>query len=194
MKFSIYIDQLVLDYWKGKIDFIDCGLIGFIQDLNPDNPEIRKHMWREHFRISLEWLQEELPLLAMSRQAISKRMKKLKQLGILSILDRRIAGEGIMKLTYYKHSGLFWKIHKRRHDEATKAARKVTVSHQPEFTGEKSPVNLESNPRQPELPNESIKDSLSTEGSEEMPKPSSSPQGEELNFNSFWEKIGERRG
>jgi len=158
VKLSVYIDQCVLEFWKGKIDTCDAFLIGFLQDLNPDNPEIRKHMWRGHFLVTLPWLLEQLPLLQISKQAVSKRLIKLRELGILNCITKKIDGNKV--ITYYKLSDFFWKIHNHRHQKATEAVEK---SRQPELMAKEKAVNLSTRSRQPELTNESYKDSLITE-------------------------------
>ena len=123
MKNSIYVDQLVLEAWKGKIDCCDALLIAFIQDLNPQNPAIRDHMWRGHFLITLKWVQDQLPILQLSESTIFRRLQKLQRLGILDSIKKQVRGS--QSLSYFKLSDAFWRVHKKRHEDATKAAQKT---------------------------------------------------------------------
>ena len=123
MKNSVYVDQLVLEAWKGKIDCADALLIAFIQDLNPQNPAIRDHMWRGHFLITLKWIQDQLPILQLSESTIFRRLQKLQRLGILDSIKKQVRGS--QSLSYFKLSDAFWRVHKKRHAEATKAAQKA---------------------------------------------------------------------
>ena len=126
MKFSIYIDQLTLQHWQGQIDAIDCLIIGFIDDLDPKDPIIKKHMWRGHFQINRAWLLEEMPMLGIEAKALYKRLKKLRELGIIDKVNRQIEGEGIRTNAYFRLSKLFWKIHAKKHKEATEATKNTT--------------------------------------------------------------------
>ena len=115
MKYSINIDQITLEEWEGKIDMIDCAIITFIRDLNPDNPKIKKLMWRGYFLVKLEWLLDELPMLGIADRTTRRRLQHMCELGILEKLNKRIDGEGIRQLAYYKLSKAFWKAHAKRH-------------------------------------------------------------------------------
>ncbi len=115
MEYSINIDQITLEEWEGKIDMIDCAIITFIRDLNPDNPKIKKLMWRGYFLVKLEWLLDELPMLGIADRTTRRRLQHMCELGILEKLNKRIDGEGIRQLAYYKLSKAFWKAHAKRH-------------------------------------------------------------------------------
>jgi hypothetical protein len=165
VKHSIYIDQLALQHWEGKIDFIDCGILGFIQDLDPKNPKIREAMWRGHFLITRKWLLEQAPMLSIGAEALKKRLPKLCKLGILSVRHRTT--DGNKTLAYFKLSDLFYKIHTTRHNAATDAAKLATE--QPKKSqGTEIPQGTESQgisvpePGYPDTRNESIKDSLTS--------------------------------
>ena len=176
MKHSIYIDQLALQHWEGKIDFIDCGILGFIQDLDPKNPKIREAMWRGHFLITRKWLLEQAPMLSIGAEALKKRLPKLCKLGILSVRHRTT--DGNKTLAYFKLSDLFYKIHTTRHNAATDAAKLATeqpkksqgteIPQGTESQGTEIPQGTESQgisvpePGYPDTRNESIKDSLTS--------------------------------
>ena len=165
MKHSIYIDQLTLEHWKGKIDTVDALIISFIQDLDPKNPAICEHMWKGHFFITRNWLLDNLPLLNMSPQAISKHFKKLVELGIVSCRTKTV--DGNKKLNHYKLSELFWKIHNKRHEAATEAAQRVKENEAEKRAttvarSDEKARNYGIPTAQPQLRNELIKDSLST--------------------------------
>lgn len=127
MKFTIYIDQLTLQHWKGKIDAIDCLIIGFINDLDPKDPAIKKHMWRGHFQINRAWLLDEMPMLGIEAKALYKRLKKLRELGIIDKVNRQIEGEGIRTNAYFKLSKLFYSIRDKNRKKATKATKNDTI-------------------------------------------------------------------
>ena len=171
MEHSLYIDQLTLEFWKGKIDAVDCLLISFIHDLDPKNPTLRKYMYKDHFMITLKRIQDQLPILTMSHQGISKHMIKLKELGILSGIQKTV--DGNKKINFYRLSDLFWKVYRTRHEAATKAAQAVkavlideekpatTVARTVENNAQKA-CNYSTQSLQLQLHNESTKDSLSS--------------------------------
>ena len=161
MKFTIYIDQLTLQHWKGKIDMIDCAIIGFINDLDPKDPVIKKHMWRGHFQINRSWLLEEMPMLGIEAKALYKRLRKLRELGIIDKLNRQIEGEGIRTNAYFKLSKLFYKIRDKNRKKATEATKDDTFPVPSRDHGKENPrtPTVES-PYPPEGTYESMKDSL----------------------------------
>ena len=128
MILSIYIDQLTLAHWAGKIDPTDAFIIAFIQGLDPQNPKLREFMWKGHFLILRRWLLHACPLLGIEKQALYKRLRKLRELGIIDVLRRTVAGN--RTLAYYKLSTTFWKVCNERHAAATAAveAGKAIVS------------------------------------------------------------------
>jgi len=161
MKFTIYIDQLTLEHWKGKIDAIDCLILGFIHDLNPGDPAIKKRMWRGHFLIKRDWLLEEMPMLGIEAKALYRRLKKLRELGILERIHRNIEGEGIRTNAYFRLSKRFWAIRAKRHEKADKAVKDVQFPVPSRDHGKENPrtPTVES-PYPPEGTYESMKDSL----------------------------------
>lgn len=163
MKYSIYIDQLTLSYWQGKIDAVDCLIIGFINDLNPDNPGIKKHMWRGHFQIQRSWLIDEMPMLGVSEQTLYRRLRHLRELGILDKINRQIDGEGIRTNAYFKLSKDFWKIHAKRHKNITESIKDDTfpvVTH--DYGTENPRSHLRESPSSPMTSNESTRDSVTS--------------------------------
>ena len=161
MKFSIYIDQLTLQHWQGQIDAIDCLIIGFIDDLDPKDPIIKKHMWRGHFQINRAWLLEEMPMLGIEAKALYKRLKKLRELGIIDKVNRQIEGEGIRTNAYFKLSKLFYKIRAKNRKKATEATKNDTIPVPHRDHGKENPrtPTVES-PYPTEGTYESMKDSL----------------------------------
>ena len=184
MTFSLYIDQLTLQHWEGKIDLVDCAIVSFLLDLNPDNPKIREHMWRGHFLIKREWLLEELPMLGIGEQALYKRLRKLRELKIVSVLHKTV--DGNKTLAYFKLSGLFWKIRTKRHKAASDAAKETYYDDENDgkaivsryHGSSKSHSLLVSEPSSPETSNESIKDSF-IPSRDEPPKRTAHTRGEE---------------
>jgi hypothetical protein len=161
MKFSIYIDQLTLQHWQGQIDAIDCLIIGFIDDLDPKDPIIKKHMWRGHFQINRAWLLEEMPMLGIEAKALYKRLKKLRELGIIDKVNRQIEGEGIRTNAYFKLSKLFYSIRAKNRKKATEATKNDTIPVPHRDHGKENPrtPTVES-PYPTEGTYESMKDSL----------------------------------
>ncbi len=160
MKFSIYLDQLTLGFWKDKIDFLDCGILAFIADLNPQDKEIKNCMWRGYFLITRKWLLDQLPMLQIGEQAIYKRLKKLRGLGILSCIHKTI--DGNKTLAYFKMSDLYWKIRAKRNKRAGEAAENIKAIISEDNDDIKSHSISVSEPSSPGTSNESIKDSFTT--------------------------------
>ena len=146
MKFSIYIDQLTTEYWIGKkpkrkqvdelvadkdrylshsFDLVDAAIVGLVQDLSPQNEAIRKLMFRGHYLITLNWLNEQLPLLQLGSKGFYRRLRWLRMMGILDVLHKTVSGN--KTLAYYRLSKLYQKIRDTRHAEAEKAAKKAMV-------------------------------------------------------------------
>ncbi len=122
MKLSLYVDQCTLEHWKGKIDATDCLIMAFVADLNPDNPALKKRMWRGHFLVKLSWLQDQLPILDLSDSTLYRRLVKLTKLGLLSKIKKKLIGAETV--SFFKLGDLYWKIHDKRHQVASKAAEK----------------------------------------------------------------------
>ena len=182
MKHTLYIDQLVVAHWFNKkldpaklngeiknrdrylnheFDLTDAAIVGFIYDLNPQNPTVRKYMYRGHFLITLKWLQEQMPLLKMGEQSLYRRLRWLRMMGILECLHKNATGN--VSLTYYKLSEVFWKIHDKRHKAATEAAQKVRDTADPTVDdNQKSHSPLGLGPSTPGTTNASIKNALSS--------------------------------
>ena len=161
MKFSIYIDQLTLQHWQGQIDAIDCLIIGFIDDLDPKDPIIKKHMWRGHFQINRSWLLDEMPMLGIEERALYRRLRKLRELGILDKKNRQIEGEGIRTNAYFKLSKDFWKIHAKRHKNINESIKDDTFPVVTNDYGTENPrSHLRESPSSPMTSNESTRDSL----------------------------------
>lgn len=209
MKHSIYLDQLTLEYWKGKIDPTDCLIIAFIADLNPQNPKLKEHMYRGHFLITRKWLLDQLPMLQISAQSVYKRFRKLKDLGVLSCIHKNV--DGNKTLAFFKMSGLYYKISRTRHQKASEEAQKIRavadggegraiVSE--DCANEQSHSLLVSEPCSSETINESIKDSLTTLAPGDGLVPSPAPQVEEeleseiqhhISLLSFYREINDHR-
>jgi len=144
LKHRILVDQLVLDFWLGKkidskkhkadngdtkerarylkhtFDVTDALLISFIEDLNPQDKDVRKIMYRGHFMLTLTYVKERLPLLQLKERGIYRRLRWLKMMGILSCVHKTV--DGNKTLAYYKCSDLYFKIKAKRHAIAAKAA------------------------------------------------------------------------
>jgi len=167
MKHSIYIDQLVLEFWKGKIDVTDCLILSFIADLNPQDETLKKYMYKGHFLITRHWLLDELPMLQIGAQALYKRLKKLRELGIITVLHKTVTGN--KQLAFYRMSKLYYKISRMRHIKATEAARGIKAVAEPEdekavipgdHGQEESHSISVSKPSSPETMKPSIKDEV----------------------------------
>ena len=124
MKLSIYVDQCTLEHWAGRIDCTDAILISFFQGLNADDPKIREKMWRGYFLAKRSWVLTQMPILGIADRALYRRLKKLRELGILDVLHRRV--EGNKSLAYFRLSKTFRKIHDARHEAASDAAKNKT--------------------------------------------------------------------
>lgn len=191
MKHTIFIDQLTLEHWKEKIDTIDAVIISFIQSLDPKNPAIKSLMWRGYFLITRKFLLEQCPILGpvdppdpkkneekwprrtITRQALYRRLRKLRELGLLCVIHRTITGN--KQLAYFKLSDAFWKVNNARHKAATDAAKKETSAsseavvsrdHGPkavipgDYGSAKNHSICVPEPSSPETSNEFIKNSL----------------------------------
>lgn len=163
MTFSIYIDQLTLQHWESKIDIIDCVIVSFIADLNPENPRIRDRMWRGHFLIKRDWLIQELPMLGISEQTLYRRLRKLRELGIVSVLHKTV--DGNKTLAYFKLSDAYWRVRTKRHKAAAQAAKDASGNEEKaivtdDYGSPQSHSHSRSQPSSPVTSNESTKDSL----------------------------------
>lgn len=115
MKFTIYIDQLVLEKWKGKIDLTDCLILSLISGLDAKNPNIKNRMKDDFFLITRKWLLQELPLLQVCEKTITRHLMKLTNLGIL--LRKHIRNHDGTFRSYYKLSDTYNRISKKRHSK-----------------------------------------------------------------------------
>ena len=106
MKYFFCVDQLTLSHWK-ELKPIDVLIVAFIRDLNPKNPEIKKHMKNGYFMIVRSWLLQEMPLLRCSEKTLTRRLHFLEEKGIL---DRKPFITPIGKVSFYRLSKLYFKI------------------------------------------------------------------------------------
>jgi len=190
MEYSLYIDQLVLEFWKGKIDPTDCLILAFIADLDQNNPEIAEHMWKGHFLITRKWLIEQLPILTLGEQAIYKRLRKLRELGILDRKHKTV--DGNKTLAYFKLSAFYYKIRNSRHKKADEATEDNKAIVPEDYGSEKSHSLSVSEPWSPETSNESIKDSLEEAEKTAFPDGAVLPPNQDENGRPEWLQFGDR--
>jgi hypothetical protein len=151
MKNSIYVDQFTLEYWVGRklnpssvqntgkdrqrylnrrFDAVDALIGALIQDLNPEDPAVKKWMYKGHFLVKLEYLRERIPILDLAKKSAAdtlyRRLRWLRMMGILDCLNR--TGDGKKTLAYYRLSRRYWQIRARRHEAATRAAKAIIPS------------------------------------------------------------------
>jgi hypothetical protein len=111
MEFHLSVNQLALRRWFGKIDGDDALLLAFIAGLNADNPRIAKHMKDGFFRLNRTYLKQELPVLSFSEDWISRRMKRLADVGLLDLVHRRSpSGQALL---FGRMSKLYWRDYER---------------------------------------------------------------------------------
>jgi len=109
----VTIRQDVLEKWIGdspKIDVTDALLIALIRSLDPKNPEVAKLMWCGHFMLACRYVREKLPLINLSPDWISRKLKRLQKIGLVDI---RIRQTSKGKLRYVKLSRLYWQEEER---------------------------------------------------------------------------------
>lgn len=116
----VIIRQDALAKWYGKIDATDALLVSLLRSLNPDNPKVSAAMWEGHFLFCRSYILEMLPLLSITEDRISRRLKKLSEIGLVD-LRRKLTGRG--KLLYAKLSRLYW----HEEDRVNKKANSHTV-------------------------------------------------------------------
>ena len=83
MLYLIKIDQLSLSRWKGKIDPTDCFIIAYIYNfVNSRSEKIHRnkkgYVWVHHKK-----LLDDMPLLDIGERSLTRRLKKLEDLGII---------------------------------------------------------------------------------------------------------------
>ncbi|MBA7563080.1 hypothetical protein ES708_04733 [subsurface metagenome] len=114
------IRQDVLAKWIGdppKIDVTDALLIAFIRSLNPENKKVAELMWRGYFMLSRKFVKGSLPLINLTDDWISRKIKNLQKIGLVD-LCLRDTGKG--KLRYVKLSKLYWQEERRVEREEVK--------------------------------------------------------------------------
>jgi len=115
MEYSLTINQLVLSYWKGKIDLTDAFIAAAIKKVEDSRSDkvIRKKVHRSdgsYAWIDHSWLLEQNPLFDISVVTLRKRLKHLVNIGLL---DRFVDCDEDTKRyrAYYRLSRHYHNIH-----------------------------------------------------------------------------------
>ena len=111
MEYTLSVDQLALKRWHRKVDGDDALIIAFIEKLNPHNDAVKAKMRRGYFRFSRPWVLAEIPLLRFGVVTLSRKIKRLGDLGIIDIDNTPEGG----------HFSLYVKLSKTYFQEAEKA-------------------------------------------------------------------------
>ena len=157
MQYSLYVDQLVLEKWRGQIDATDCLIIAFVRGLDANNPAIKRLMRDGFFLVTRRWLLGELPILQLSEQAVYKRLRKLKELGILE--SKRIRVESGNYLAYFKLSDAYYRVENKRHKDVDTIVSEDHGAKETMVSEDDDHSLSVSAPSSPETSNESGKDS-----------------------------------
>lgn len=116
MKYKLFIDQGTIIEWqeaedsKGKkLDWIDCGLIAFIESL----ADPKRSLGMRRNKNNLVWLShenilEQLPLLYISsKNALARRLRKIEEIGIIRAEVELTCGG---RKCFYGLSNLYYEI------------------------------------------------------------------------------------
>jgi hypothetical protein len=85
VEYSLYVDQLALKRWHGKIDATDAFLVAFISRLNPHNQRVSACMRDGLFSLNRSWVIGELPLLQLTEDNLGRRLHELERLGLVDL-------------------------------------------------------------------------------------------------------------
>jgi hypothetical protein len=109
MEYNIVINQAALRKWieSGKVDATDAIIIAFIRGLHPDDPVVRQFMNGDYFRIHLGWLLQEVPILKITKDWLSRRLHALASAGIMQV--RRIVDQKKQFKLYARLSPEYYK-------------------------------------------------------------------------------------
>ena len=107
MEFVLFINQIALKRWFEKFDGDDAILVAFISNLNPENEAIASYMRDGFFMLNRTFLRQQLPMLNFSEDWISRRLKRLQDIGLVDLRHYR-SPDGKHTL-YGRLSKLYWR-------------------------------------------------------------------------------------
>jgi len=142
MEYNLIINQAALRRWVGKIKLTDAAIIGFIRGLSQDDPAVSRHMQGGYYRLQLSWMLREMPLLKIKEDWLSRRLKYLKNLGVLDVLlvvDRghRYKLYGKLSKLYFQEEALARALIDESRSEKTPSSEKTPTGENSEL-GENS--------------------------------------------------------
>jgi hypothetical protein len=115
---TVHIRQDALRKWCGdspKIDVTDAVLVALIRSMNATNPHVKELIWQGYFLLSRKYVREMLPLINLTDDWISRKLKHLQEVGLV---DLRLRDTGKGKLRYAKLSRLYWQEEERANRQA----------------------------------------------------------------------------
>ncbi len=91
MEYNIIVNQAALRKWivRGQLDAADAMLVAFIRGLHPDDANVKRLMLKDYYRLSLSWILREIPLLAFTKDRLSRRLHELQKIGLVDLIRRR---------------------------------------------------------------------------------------------------------
>lgn len=119
MEYNIIINQAALRRWieKDKVDLVDAIIIAFIRGLHPDDPVVAKYMHGDYYRIHLGWVLQELPVLHITKDWLSRRLHALQAQGILDV--KRLVDEKKQFKLYARLSQTYYLEERRAKESVT---------------------------------------------------------------------------
>ena len=97
-------------------------------------------MWRDHFLITRDWLLDEMPLLDISKHTLYRKLRHLREMGLLSVLHRgggKIKGTMSRTLAYWKLTPKYWRTKAKIHAVASKSVEAYRAQDKPFLASQK---------------------------------------------------------
>ena len=143
---TVHVDQMTLAPWFGNIDGDDALIVSLVVSLDSRDDQVKRLMAGDYFMLTTSYVQEMLPLVALSEERIKKRLAHLAKIGLL---DLRVAFNKRTghRTRYVKPSKLYYNA-QRKAQRAADEARKIRPEQEQEVVARAREYRVENDPIQ----------------------------------------------